>query len=202
MTETKSKKKHEGAKQDNKAISLLRKAYPIEEKAEATEIANAIYELYKNNDKEFAKEILKYVTRIDWLNKKHDFIYRAEKAMKAFKDSEFTELIEATKRELRGNIPIDNGSISIAYANKSRTAVNVSVSLWGATMVERLQEKQTYRVSSHTNSANGSYTVRIGKNPNCTCPDFVYRKNKVGGKCKHIYEAEAVEMALNMAVSQ
>ncbi|MCL4387578.1 hypothetical protein M1567_00270 [Candidatus Marsarchaeota archaeon] len=182
-----------------KTLSLLRNAYPKEEKDGALQIANTVYELYKNNDKDFAKQIMKYVTRVDWLNKKHDFIYRVEKEMKSLGDPDFKSFIEAVKRERRGNIPIELGEVNLKYESKSNMSfVNISVSIWGNVMVERLKEGK-WRVSSHSGIDSEPYTVSIGKNPSCNCPDFVYRKNKVGGKCKHIYEVEAVKTIIEAA---
>ncbi|MEM0154919.1 MAG: hypothetical protein QW814_03755 [Methanothrix sp.] len=181
-----------------KTPNLLRNAYSKEEKAGAAEIAKTVYELYINNDRDFAKQIMKYVTRVDWLNKKHDFIYRVEKEMKAIGDPDFKSFIEAIKRERRGVIPIEIGGVTLKYADKSNSSVNISVSIWGSVMVERLKDGK-WRVSSHSNASMEPYKVSIGENPSCNCADFVYRKRKVGGKCKHIYEVEAVKSVLEMA---
>jgi hypothetical protein len=182
-------KKPEGVRdmgqEAQKTLSLLRNVYPKEEKSGAEEIAKTVYELYKNNDRNFAKQIMKYVTRVDWNNKKHDFIYRVEKEMKAFGDPDFKSFIEAVKRERRGAIPVEMGGVTVKYADRSNTSVNISVSIWGSVMVERLKDGK-WRVSSHSGTDREPYTVSIGKSPSCSCPDFVYRKNKVGGKCKHI----------------
>ncbi|MCL5101816.1 MAG: hypothetical protein M1544_00455 [Candidatus Marsarchaeota archaeon] len=194
-------KKKEGI-DETKAFSLLRKAYPLEEKGGAKEVAVALYGLYKEGDIAFAKEIMQYVTRIDWSNKKHDFIYRVEKSMKELNDPEFTKLIESVKRERRGAIPVDNGELLIKYSDKTKKSVTISVSLWGNIMVERLPEKNSWRIRSHTDSSATPYEVKTGATPSCTCADFKYRKNKVGGKCKHIHEAEAVEAVLRMAAEE
>jgi predicted nucleic acid-binding Zn finger protein len=181
-----------------KALSLLRNAYPKEEKGGALQIANTIYELYKNNDRDFAKQIMKYVTRVDWPNKKHDFIYRVEKEMKALGGPDFKSFIEAVKRERRGAIPVEIGGVTVKYENRSNTSVKISVSIWGNVIVERLADGR-WRISSHSSTDKEPYIVSIGESPSCSCLDFVYRKNKVGGKCKHIYEAEAVKAAIEMA---
>ncbi|QRF74081.1 hypothetical protein Micr_00609 [Candidatus Micrarchaeum sp.] len=185
-------------KEAQKTLSLLRDTYPKEEKSGAVEIAKTVYELYKNKDIDFAKQIMKYVTRVDWLNKKHDFIYRVEKEMKALGDPDFKSFIEAVKRERRGAIPVEIGGVTLKYENRSNTSINISVSIWGNVMVERLRDGK-WKVSSHSGADREPYIVSIGKNPSCNCPDFVYRKNKVGGKCKHIYEAEAVKAVIEMA---
>ena len=185
-------------KEEKKAISLLRDAYPKEEKNGAVEIAKTIYELYKDNDIDFAKQIMKYVTRVDWPNKKHDFIYRVEKEMKALGGPDFKSFIEAVKRERRGAIPVEIGGVTVKYENRSNTSVKISVSIWGNVMVERLADGR-WRISSHSSTDKEPYIVSIGESPSCSCLDFVYRKNKVGGKCKHIYEAEAVKAAIEMA---
>jgi len=194
------KKTKQVEKKELKPISLLRKAYPKEEKDGAKDIANKVYALYKNGDEEFAKEIAKYLTRLDWQNKKHDMIYRVEKEMKAIGDPEFKVFIEKIKRERRGNLPVDMGEVSLSYKDRSKSSIAITVSLWGRVLVERLNEPQSWRVHSHTDSDRW-YIVKLGEAPECTCEDFTYRKNKVGGKCKHIYEVEAVKAVLNIASS-
>jgi hypothetical protein len=184
---------------DKKPLNLLRTAYPKEEKKGAVDIANTVYNLYKNGDIEFAKEIARYLTRLDWRNKKHDMIYRVENGMKAIGDEGFKTFIESIKRERRGKLPMDiGGEVAVAYKDRSKNSIRITVSLWGKILAERLDEPDNWRVHSHADSDKW-YSVRLGQKPECTCEDFVYRKNKVGGKCKHIYEVEAVKAVLNIA---
>lgn len=184
-----------------KPVNLLRKEYPKEEKSGAADVADKIYNFYKNGDLDFARDLAKYLVRLDWQNKKHDMIYRVEKAMKAKGDPAFNVFVEGIKRERRGSLPVDLGKVSISYSNRSRSSIEISLSIFDSSKVFVYRKSQyVFQVLSHSGKDKW-YTVTLGDEPTCTCEDFTYRSNKVGGKCKHIFEVEAIKAVISLGSS-
>ncbi len=193
------KKKDEEAKNYDKNKNLLRGYYSNDDNKRSADLANSIYKLYLNGDREIAEAIASYMLKLDWTDRKRDFSYLFENEIKNLGDEGFSKFIEKVKRKRRGEVLVEKGILSISY-NKQSNGVSLSVFLDGNPIIERV-DKNTWNVHSHSN-ANFWYQVQFRDgHAVCPCDDFKYRSSKVGGKCKHIYEVEAVMKMLMLALS-
>ena len=180
--------------------NLLRKLYTVTNKDMAYGIAKSIAELYSSGSEEAALSIAGYILKLDWTNRKHDLNYWTDKYMKEFGDESFQLAIEKLKRELRGGSVVKRGELVIHYGQKGQ-GIELLVTLGGKPFIEKVSQTE-WHVHSHS-ERNLWYAVIFNNGtPICACRDFKYRKNTVGGKCKHIYAVEATKALLQAAMEK
>ncbi len=179
--------------------NLLRNLYNIEDYGRADKTANAIYDLFKNNDLVDASfMILSNIVDFRWKNEARGFGKLLNNSLDNITDDKFHTFVERTKRINRGSIVVKNSKMEITnndgrfkfevFKDNVKIAEKVEIGRWN--IRSHSYKNLFYQV---VKKEDGTYI--------CPCPDFKYRANEVGGECKHILEVKRIEKIVNDALN-